>query len=282
MTKMKLPAATLGARPGLHCEISEIALQRWNPGLQMADEASQDGDVISILDVIGEDFFGEGVSSKGVAAQLRSIGERDVVVNINSPGGNFFEGLAIYNLLRQHKGKVSVRVVGIAASSASVIAMAGDNIEIARAGFLMIHNTWVMAIGDRNELRDTADWLEPFDQTAVDIYAARSGMDVAELGAMLDKETWLSGATCVENGLADELLDSDQVEANATLRQRMEHRVAAHQIDALLAKAGTPRTRRRELMNNLKSDMQNAVDLGKRDAALNQGLTGLLETARRL
>lgn len=282
MTKMKLPAATLGARPGIHCEISELALQRWNPGLQMAGNDVADDETVSILDVIGEDFWGEGVSAKGIAAQLRSIGDRDVVAIINSPGGNYFDGLAIYNLLRQHRGRVTVRVVGIAASAASVIAMAGDQIEIARAGFLMIHNTWVMAIGDRNALRDTAAWLEPFDQTAVDIYAARSGMGAGDLAAMLDKETWLSGATCVENGLADTLLDSDQIEASASARQAMEHRIAAHQIDALLAKAGTSRSRRRELMNNLKSDMHNAVDTGKRDAAVSQGLTGLLETARRL
>lgn len=282
MTKMKLPAATLGARPGIHCEISELALQRWNPGLQMAGEDSEDGAMISILDVIGEDFWGEGVSAKNIASQLRSIGERDVTAVINSPGGNYFEGLAIYNLLRQHKGRVTVRIVGIAASAASVIAMAGDQIDIARAGFLMIHNTWVMAVGDRNALRDTADWLEPFDQTAVDIYSARSGMESGDLAAMLDKETWLSGATCVENGLADALLDSDQVEASASARQSMEHRIAAHQIDALLAKAGTSRSRRRELMNTLKSDMRNAVDIGTRDAAVSQGLNGLLETARRL
>ena len=138
-----------------------------------------------------------------ISAALRSIGKSDVVVTINSPGGDYFEGLAIYNLLREHPAKVTIKIVGIAASAASVIAMAGDDVQIARAGFVMIHNTWVVAMGDRHQLRDVADWLEPFDQMAVDIYAARSGLKAAELGKMLDRETWIGGADAVEKGFAD-------------------------------------------------------------------------------
>ncbi|MBN0106041.1 Clp protease ClpP, partial [Pseudomonas aeruginosa] len=90
---------------------------------------------------IGYDWWtGEGVTAKRIAGALRAIGgDVDVTVNINSPGGDVFEGLAIYNLLREHKGKVTVRVLGLAASAASFIAMAADEVKIARAGFLMIH-----------------------------------------------------------------------------------------------------------------------------------------------
>ncbi|MFT2622165.1 head maturation protease, ClpP-related, partial [Escherichia coli] len=76
----------------------------------------------------------------------------------NSPGGDMFEGLAIYNLLREHEGEVNVKVLGLAASAGSVIAMAGDTVQIARAGFLMIHNAWVVAMGNRNDLRELAAW----------------------------------------------------------------------------------------------------------------------------
>ncbi|HCF5801664.1 TPA: Clp protease ClpP, partial [Pseudomonas aeruginosa] len=104
------------------------------------------------------------------AGALRAIGgDVDVTVNINSPGGDVFEGLAIYNLLREHKGKVSVNIIGLAASAASFIAMAGDEIRIGRAAFLMIHNAWLIAMGNRNDLREIADWLEPFDMTLADI-----------------------------------------------------------------------------------------------------------------
>src|SRR6185436_2438068 len=133
------------------------ALERWAPDL-MAAAASEES-TISVLDPIGVDpWTGEGVTAKRIAAALRSIGaDKDVVVNINSPGGDLFEGMAIYNLLREHQGKVTVKVLGVAASAASIVAMAGDEIQIARAGFLMIHNTWVIAMGNRNDLREIAD-----------------------------------------------------------------------------------------------------------------------------
>ena len=140
-------------------DISPKALQLWNPGVQAA--ASEEND-IGIFDVIGEDFWGEGVSSKRIASALRNIGsENPVTVNINSPGGDLFEGLAIYSLLKEHKGAVTVKVLSLAASAASIIAMAGDQIQVARAGFFMIHNAWTLAIGNRHDLRDIADFLEP-------------------------------------------------------------------------------------------------------------------------
>src|SRR5690606_30844040 len=96
---------------------------------------------IGIYDVIGQDFWtGEGVTAKRVAAALRSMGAGPVTVYINSPGGDVFEGLAIYNLLREHKGEVTVKVMGLAASAAPVIEMAGDVVQVPRARFLMILN----------------------------------------------------------------------------------------------------------------------------------------------
>src|SRR5690606_16684123 len=165
---------------------------------------------------IGQDWWtGEGVTAKLIAAALRTTGKKDVVVTINSPGGDYFEGLAIYNLLRDHPAKVTVKIAGIAASAASVIAMAGDEVQIARAGFLMIHNTWVMAASDKNGLRDVADWLEPFDDTAIDIYAARTGLEPKELARMLDRETWIGGNDAVEQGFADSLLSVDEIDSRA-------------------------------------------------------------------
>ncbi|MBN8956897.1 MAG: Clp protease ClpP, partial [Rhizobiales bacterium] len=163
MSQRDLPRATFNVRSDVRSLPAPKALDRWRPSVQA--KAADADNTISILDVIGEDFWtGEGVTVNRVTAALRSIGNRDVVVNINSPGGDFFEGLAIYNVLRDHPAKVTVKVLGIAASAASVIAMAGDEVLIARAGFMMIHNTWIIAMGDRNDLREVADWLEPFDQ----------------------------------------------------------------------------------------------------------------------
>src|SRR5690606_15536984 len=120
------------------------ALSRWNPGVRAAAEDSETS--ITIYDVIGEDYWtGGGVTVSRIDGALRKIGNRDVTVFINSPGGDVFEGIAIYNRLREPPANVTVKIMGLAASAASIIAMAGDRIEIGTASFLMVHNAWVVA-----------------------------------------------------------------------------------------------------------------------------------------
>lgn len=280
MSNRKLPQAEIAARPGLRTEMMPSALSRWNPDVHAADEKDADAS-ISILDVIGEDWWtGEGVSSKRIAGALRAIGKRDVTVNINSPGGDYFEGLTIYNMLREHPAKVTVKILGIAASAASVIAMAGDDVQIARAGFLMIHNTWVVAMGDRHAFRDVADWLEPFDQSAIDIYAARTGLAEKDLGKMLDRETWIGGADAVDKGFADSLLPSDEVSTKPANRVEDRPVAAAHKMDTLLARAGVSRSERRELLAALKGGMPGAASTGTQDAAVIAEVESLLASAR--
>ncbi|EEG2497363.1 phage tail tape measure protein [Salmonella enterica] len=151
MSKKQLPVAPAG-RPcaRVTCETLPSALDRWNGGIKAA---ATDDNSISVFDVIGQDYWGEGVTAKRIAGALRAMNGADVTVNINSPGGDMFEGLAIYNLLREYQGKVTVKVLGIAASAASVIAMAGDDIQIGRGAFLMIHNCWVVAMGMQKDSR---------------------------------------------------------------------------------------------------------------------------------
>jgi ATP-dependent Clp protease protease subunit len=264
--------------PGLRSELAPAALDRWNSSVKSAADDSDN--TISILDPIGEDWFGDGVTAKRISAALRNIGKKDVVVSINSPGGDYFEGLAIYNLLREHPAKVTVKIVGIAASAASVIAMAADDVQIARAGFIMIHNTWVVAVGDRHALRDVADWLEPFDVTATDIYAARTGLDENEIGRMLDRETWIGGAEAVEKGFADSLLSADEIDSKTNNSIESRQQVAAHKFDTLLARANVPRSERRELLNALKGGMPGATVTGMQDAAVLAEVSNLLASIK--
>jgi len=280
MTLRALPSAAMGVRPGLQSSVSARALDTWNPDIRQASDSEDN--TISILDVIGADYWGEGVTAKRIAAALRAIGNKDVVVNINSPGGNYFEGLAIYNTLREHKGKVTVKILGVAASAASVIAMAGDEIQIARAGFLMIHNAWVVASGDRHQLREVAEFLEPFDSAAVDIYVARSGMDSAEIAKMLDRETWIGGAEAVEKGFADTLLSSDEVAETPENSANGKSVVAAHRVDNLLAQLNMSRSERRELIQALKGGKQDAALTSKQNAAVLSGVEDLLSTIQSL
>lgn len=273
--RRNLPAALAGARVGgVRFDLSAKALERWNPSVQAA---ASDDNSISVFDVIGQDYWtGEGVTAKRIAAALRSIGERDVVVNINSPGGDMFEGLAIYNLLREHKGHVTVKVLGVAASAASIIAMAGDEVQIARAGFLMIHNAWVFAAGNRHDFRDYADYLEPFDASMADIYVARSGQDLAAVQKMMDGETWIGGSAAIEQGFADVLLASDEVAEQADEKPAA---LAVRRIEAALRASGMPRTEAMRLISDFKAGLRDAVGDGERDAT-NSGIAAALsETA---
>jgi len=255
MTIRSLPVAP-EARPrtGISCEVRPSALERWNPGIQAA---ASDENSISIFDPIGADWAGEGVTAKRIAGALRAIGGKDVTVNVNSPGGDMFEGLAIYNLLRDYKGTVTVKVLGVAASAASVIVMAGDEIQMARASFLMIHNAWVMAIGNRHDLREFADTLEPFDKAMADIYAARTGTELKKVQKMMDAETWIGGAEAVESGWADALLPADEVKKSDA---RADHQTAVRSMDNALAKAGMPRSERKRLISELKSGTPGAAE----------------------
>lgn len=267
MPKRDLPAVAVSARPGVESRISEKVQARWNPDVRAAaDDASVP--TISILDPIGEGLFSEGVTAKRIAAALRAIGGKDVVVNVNSPGGDVFEGLAIYNLLREYEGQVTVKVLGLAASAASVIAMAGDRIEVGRAAFLMIHNTWVMAVGDRHALRATADWIEQFDQSLVSIYGARTSMEAKALGSMLDDETWIGGEKAVDMGFADDLLPSDAVAPGAQNMRDVSPMAAEKLLDLALATGRQiPRTERRNLVAALKGGKPGAAPTGMPGAA---------------
>jgi ATP-dependent protease ClpP protease subunit len=249
MRKRKLPTGmNFSAPKGLSFELSPRALELWAPDLQAAAAASGDSaaNTVSVLEPIGYDpWTGTGVTVKRIDGALRSIGaEEDITVNINSPGGDLFEGMAIYNRLREHKGNVQVKVLGLAASAASIIAMAGDEVLVPRAGFLMIHNTWVITLGNRNDLRDIADQLEPFDAAMADIYAARTGMKLSEVAKMMDSETWINGSAAIDQGFADGYLPADEVTKD---EKAMGHeQIAAHMIDVAMAKAGVPRSSRRE------------------------------------
>ncbi len=280
MSKRDLPAATVAARPGMQTGVAPKVFDRWNSSLK---SAAEDGDnTISVLDVIGENWFGEGVTAKRIAAALRKIDAHDVVVNINSPGGDFFEGLAIYNTLREHPAKVTVKVLGIAASAASIIAMAGDEVRIARAGFLMIHNTWTRGVGDRHGFRDIADWLEPFDAMAADIYAARTGLPEKELGDMLDKETWIGGKDATDRGFADSLLESDEIKEDVGNLADDRAVKAIQKLDAYLAQLNVPRSERRALVKDVKDGTQGAARQSMQDAALTREVAGLLTTIQNL
>ena len=254
MSLLKLPEIRADHRLGAaQFDVRPDALERWQPEVRAAQESEAS---ISVYDAIGENWEGTGVTAKRIGAALRSIGQRDVTVNINSPGGDFFEGVAIYNLLRQHQARVTVRVMGLAASAASVIAMAGDDILMGDGAFLMVHNAWAVAIGNRHDMKDASERLAPFDAAMAQVYASRSGITVAEAAALMDKETWIGAGQAVVDGFATGLIDRAAITQDPKAHGG---RKALALVEASMARAGHSRTARREAIRSLFSGTPGAA-----------------------
>jgi ATP-dependent protease ClpP protease subunit len=163
---------------------------------------------VFIYDEIGRGFFGGGVAPEDLIKEIKALdlkSKDELMVRINSPGGDFFDGNTIYNYLRSIKPKVIVRVDGIAASAASIIAMAGNRIEMPENAFLFIHNPFAFAIGDANVMRKAADDLDKMRDNAVSTYLRRTGDKVnrEDMVSMLDAATWLTAEEAVTKGFAD-------------------------------------------------------------------------------
>lgn len=166
--------------------------------------------VLSIFDDIGA----YGVSAKSFLNDLRTVTTDEVDVEINSPGGDVFAGLAIYNGLRASGKKINVKVLGLAASAASLVAMAGDTIEMPENAFMMIHNPWGFAMGGADEMRNTADVLDKIGTGLVSTYAKRTGKTDQEITALLDAETWMTAQEAVDAGFATSVTTALAVKAS--------------------------------------------------------------------
>ncbi|EOT1268486.1 ClpP-like prohead protease/major capsid protein fusion protein [Escherichia coli] len=160
---------------------------------------------ISIYEEIG----GFGITAKQFAEDLKALGDvSHIDLRIHSPGGDVFEGIAIYNLLRNHPAEITVYIDGVAASMASVVAMAGDRVVMPENAMMMIHKPWGISGGNAGDMRDYADLLDKVETVLVPAYARKTGKSAQEITAMLEDETWMDGKECLKHGFADELLPS--------------------------------------------------------------------------
>lgn len=272
-------AMPLPVRQDVHAFTPAPVFDRWSADAAGIRAVAIDDNVITMFDAIGEDFWsGGGVTAKKVAAQLRAIGDRPVEVQINSPGGDMFEGIAIFNVLREHPQDITVKVMGMAASAASIIAMAGDRIEIGAASFVMIHNCWVMAVGNRHDMAETAEWLAPFDQAMVDLYAMRTGQKAQDIAKWMDAETFMSGSQAVERGFANGLLSSDTLTDDPEARTRDRDVNALRAMELTLISGGASRTEARARIKQIKGTPGAASEPATPGAGEDDwsGLSGLL------
>jgi ATP-dependent Clp protease protease subunit len=159
---------------------------------------------IYLYDVVGDDWWGDGVTDKSFAAALASLGKVDrIQLRINSEGGDVFQGFAIYNQLQRHPAHIEAHVDGLAASIASVILMAADEIHVADNARIMIHDPWGVAMGTADEMRQRADLLDSIKTSIVNTYVARTGLDAGRVVDLMSAETWMTAREALDNGFAD-------------------------------------------------------------------------------
>lgn len=150
-----------------------------------------------------------GISAKQFSDALAAVTTPNITLRINSPGGDVFDGMAIYNMLKQHAATVNVIVDGLAASAASFIAMAGDTLSMGDPSMLMIHRAWTFAFGNVNDMKAVGDLLAKVDDQIAGIYAAKSGKSAADMLALMDAESWLTAQESADLGLIDEIVEPD-------------------------------------------------------------------------
>lgn len=197
---------------------------------------------IWLYDPIGSSMWGDSMSAKMFQKELAALGKVDTInLRINSPGGDVFDGFSIYNQLKAHPATVVVDIDGIAASIASIIAMAGDSIRIAKNAMMMIHDPQGVAIGTADEMQRTAALLNTVKGNLVDTYVDRTGNKADQVETWMADETWLTSDACVQYGFADVVTEDSKVTAffdfnnfrkvPSTLRERMTAAIPSPMLD---------------------------------------------------
>lgn len=255
-------------------------MSRW---YEIRNSAAAESAEIFIYDEIG----GFGVGAQAFIADLKPLAGRHLHVRINSPGGDVVEGNTIFNALTRHKGGVTIHIDGLAASMASVIAMAGAPVIMADNALLMIHNPWTVGSGDSKDLRKAADVLEKIQENIVSSYEKKTGLERAEIQRMMDEETWLNATQAVEAGFAD-LVEEGLPAAASITRDQLQERfdkfasakmnaIAESSVDFLAEiKALKETTAASDLELNARAEKISALE------AQNTALTADLAEARAL
>lgn len=192
--------------------------------VKMARDEDDADDSATIADIylyaeIGESWWGDSITANAFIKALKELGDgvEQINLHINSPGGDIFDGVAIYNSLIQHKAKVVVYVDSLAASAASFIAQAGDEIIMLRGSTMMIHDGWGFAMGNAEDMRSMADILDKLSNNIASIYAARTGEPMADWRAVMQAEAWYTAEEAVEAGLADRVWSDKKAEKASAL-----------------------------------------------------------------
>ncbi len=225
--------------------------------------------VLSLNGTIAEEsWYDDDVTPALFRDELNS-GEGDVTVWINSPGGDCIAAAQIYNMLTQYPGKVTVKIDGLAASAASVIAMAGDTVYMSPVSMLMIHNPATMAFGDHAEMQKAIDMLEQVKESIINAYVLKTGQSRAKLSHLMDAETWMDANKAVELGFADEILkkgteDEEHPEVSMLFSRKAVDNALFNKVSAKFEKEKQPVVQQAEIPNMEPETGRSVKDINER------------------
>lgn len=190
-------------------------------GFRIENKTQTTAEIIIYAD-IGDSWWGDSVTAKSFSDELKELPDtvNQIDVRINSPGGDVFQGVSIYNRLKQHKANITVYIDGLAASIASIIALAGDEVVMGEGSLFMIHRPLTMAFGNASDLEETINRLDDVEEQLVNIYRRKTGLDRSEIKTMLAAETWLDADQALEYGFVDKKMAEDEaIDIAASLKR---------------------------------------------------------------
>lgn len=205
----------------------------------------------NMFGVVGESWGGISLSE---VSDFVNTSEGDIVLNINSPGGDYFTGMGIYSMLKMSKRNITTNIVGMAHSAASVVAMAGNEVKMSPAATLMIHNSISATYGDHRAQSSLANLLQKLDDIAVEVYSSKTGLDTSKIKQMMDEETWMSAEDAESFGFVNTIVEFD------TEEDFSETEVISNkqEIDVYLARRNIPRSVRRNIYATLTEPKEDA------------------------
>lgn len=184
-------------------------------------------------EISDETWYGDEVTPKQFKAELLE-GDGDITVWINSPGGDVFAAAQIYNMLMDYKGNVTIKIDGLAASAASVIAMAGTEVQMSPVAMMMIHNPMTIAIGDKEEMEKAISMLSEVKESIMNAYEIKTSLSRSRIAHLMDAESWFNAKKAVELGFADQILFSKDTEEETDEETDEEEKEKQLQLEAVL------------------------------------------------
>lgn len=246
---------------------AEAIANFWGKSLDKPDwykiEAKSDEEIeIFIYDVIGYPY----TDVSGLIQYLGSVKDKKILIRINSPGGDVFDGMALYNAIAAHPGGVITRIESLAASIGSVIAVAGKEVQAYKNTMMMIHNSWVLAMGNQYGLQEIIEIMQKVDENLIEAYTGKSKMGKREVAQMMKDTTWLNAKEMKEKGLIDTIIDGKAVRAQfdisvfSCVPEELSEEINIRGLEQALRDAGLSKSKAKAVLARGWSALENEAE----------------------